>query len=210
MWSVPEKLEVLLLAAGSSQRMGDANKLLLPFRGRPLIRHVAEQVLGADIGAITVITGHGAPEVSAALSGLPLTIAHNPDFAAGQMASVRHGFQLLARKNADTMVALGDMPLLKQADYRALFKAFRRQNGDKILIPFFNGERGNPIILPKRFAAEIASGALNAGCRRLTEKRPQDIRPLAVPSSAYVVDVDTPSEYETVIMAQMAVASCCG
>lgn len=39
----------IILAAGLSRRMGDANKLLLPFQGRPLIARVVAAVEAAPV-----------------------------------------------------------------------------------------------------------------------------------------------------------------
>lgn len=40
-------IDVVLLAAGLSKRMGDENKLLLPFDGVPLVRHTARTILAS-------------------------------------------------------------------------------------------------------------------------------------------------------------------
>ena len=45
MLSSKPQFEVILLAAGLSTRMGARNKMLLPVRGQPLIRHVAGRLI---------------------------------------------------------------------------------------------------------------------------------------------------------------------
>ena len=121
-----ERLQVLLLAAGLSRRMGAKNKLLMDWKGQPLVRHVAEQLLAAGLGPVTVVTGFEAARVEAALAGLALSSCFNPDFEAGQMASVRNGCAAIAAGEAfaGVMVALADMPALTAEHYRALAAAF--------------------------------------------------------------------------------------
>ena len=67
-----QKLDVVLLAAGLSTRMGARNKMLLPFGGKPLIRHVAERLIEADIGRVHAVTGFDGERVAEALQGLDL------------------------------------------------------------------------------------------------------------------------------------------
>ncbi|MCA0424853.1 MAG: NTP transferase domain-containing protein, partial [Proteobacteria bacterium] len=83
----PLPIGVVVLAAGRSTRMG-ANKLLAQYRGKPLVRHVAEAGLAAGVGPVTVVTGHQAEAIRAALEGLPVSFVHNADFASGMASSL--------------------------------------------------------------------------------------------------------------------------
>src|SRR4029077_13522341 len=81
----------IVLAAGRSTRMGGPNKLLAEIGGKPLVRIAAEQALASRARPVVVVTGHQRAEVEAALKGLPVTFAHNPDFAEGLSTSVKTG-----------------------------------------------------------------------------------------------------------------------
>ena len=70
---------VLVLAAGLSRRMGEANKLLLPLGGEPMVRRVVRQAVDAGPQRVLVVLGHDAPEVEAALEGLPVALVLNAD-----------------------------------------------------------------------------------------------------------------------------------
>ena len=63
-------IAVILLAAGESRRMGEANKLLLPVGGEPLVRRTARLLASIDNARVTVVLGHEADEVRAALAGI--------------------------------------------------------------------------------------------------------------------------------------------
>ncbi len=60
----------VLLAAGSSRRMGDVNKLLVEIEGEPLVRRAARAMLDGGIMDLVVVTGHQHEDVVAALDGL--------------------------------------------------------------------------------------------------------------------------------------------
>lgn len=109
----PERFRIhaVLLAAGESRRMGGPNKLLLRVGGEPLVRRTARTLLSSGLDGVTAVTGHDGEAVAAALAGLPLTIVPNPDYAAGQMTSVRAGMLALPATDA-VLVCPADMPAL--------------------------------------------------------------------------------------------------
>ncbi|MEH6527691.1 MAG: nucleotidyltransferase family protein [Sneathiella sp.] len=205
-----QKLDVLLLAAGQSRRMGAENKLLMPFKATTLIRHVAEQLVAANVGEIMVVTGFDAEQISNEISDLPVKFCHNNDFEVGQMSSVRAGSRVISGRGGGMMVALSDMPFLTAEDYRRLHRRFSVQPEPKILIPDYAGERGNPIIIPRQFIADIAAGAMNAGCKKLVREHPEKTEIFSVDSSAYISDIDTPGDYEVTLKSVLAPgAPCC-
>ncbi len=189
-------LHILLLAAGISSRMGKPNKLLMQSQGKPIVRHVAEQLLLSEVGPITVVTGCDAKQVEHALVGLNVSFCFNPNYSTGQMSSVRQGFCGLEEKHADVMIALADMPGLHCDDYRTVVQAFLQHNCDKIIVPHYGTERGNPIVIPHRFSKEIITGSLKAGCKKLVASRPRDVFKLSVSNAAHITDIDIPEDYK--------------
>jgi molybdenum cofactor cytidylyltransferase len=63
----PGKIAALVLAAGQSRRMGQANKLLAPIDGRAMVAHAVDAMLTSRAGPVIVVTGHEADAVRAAL-----------------------------------------------------------------------------------------------------------------------------------------------
>ncbi|MEH6633423.1 MAG: nucleotidyltransferase family protein [Halopseudomonas aestusnigri] len=202
-------IEIILLAAGLSKRMGERNKLLMPFRGQPLVRYVAKQLIKSKPGPITVITGHDENLIEQALDDLNLNFKFNPNYASGQMSSVQCGVQKIKKDTQGIMIALADMPDLTSGDYHEIIEGFVHKNCDKIVVPFFSGKRGNPIIIPKRLTDEIINGSLQAGCRRLIENRPQDVHRLDVTSASHTTDIDTPNDYSYWLKQFVVLPACC-
>ena len=56
-----KSLAAIILAGGRSSRMG-TEKGLMPFRGKPMIRHIIDLLQSLDINPIQIITQHGAYE----------------------------------------------------------------------------------------------------------------------------------------------------
>src|SRR3546814_7422341 len=80
--------------------MGEANKLLAPLDGVPMLAHVVEQAVASKAKPILVVTGHQDNEIRAALAGRPVTFIHNPDFAEGLATSIKAGIDAVP-PNAD-------------------------------------------------------------------------------------------------------------
>ncbi|MEJ2015011.1 MAG: molybdopterin-binding/glycosyltransferase family 2 protein [Limibacillus sp.] len=186
------EVAVLLLAAGQSRRMGAVNKLLMSIDEKPMVRHAVEAALASKAEAIVVVTGHEAEAVRGALSDLPLTFAHNPDYASGIAASLRRGLAALPGQPDGVLVQLGDMPAVKAEVLDRLIAAFNPAEGRAICIPTFRGKRGNPVLIARRFFAELQTLQGDVGARHLISDYPEQVAEVAMPDGAVLLDLDTP------------------
>lgn len=188
--------DVILLAAGLSRRMGSKNKLLLPVNNAPLIARTA--ALYCELGMqVTAVLGHQSEAVASALAGLPLNTVFNADFATGQDSSIRAGLAAITLGETGLIMALGDQPLLESQDISALCEAFLSGPRNKILVPYFNAQRGHPVLLPALIAAEIKAGA--ALPRAFMAARPDRVARYDAPNTHYTTDLDTPEDVARVL-----------
>lgn len=185
----------VLLAAGRSTRFGGPNKLLQDLGGVPVVRRAAEALRAAGIGDLVVVTGHMAAEVEAALSGLPARFVHNPDYAEGLSTSLAAGIGALSEADG-ALVALGDMPAVGADTIRALLGAFAVSDGKAIVLPTVAGKRGNPVVWPARFFAELKAVQGDVGARHLIGANAELIVEVPVWGDGALVDVDTPEALE--------------
>ncbi|WP_051207298.1 nucleotidyltransferase family protein [Saccharospirillum impatiens] len=192
------RIVAIVLAAGESRRMGDRNKLLLPMQGKPLLRRTVETVQGADVSRLIVVLGHEADKAREVLSGLAVETVYNPDYQVGQMTSVHAGLSAITGACDGVMICLTDQPLLTPQDLNELIDGFANRTRGSILVPTWQGQRGNPILLASEHCETIVKGETNLGCRRLLEKHPEQISTLAMSNDHVVVDMDTPEAYEQV------------
>ena len=188
----------VVLAAGTSSRMEGRNKLLLPIAGKPLIRRTIEQVISADPHEVVVVTGFQGRDVARVLADLPVNLQPNLRFEEGQMASVAAGVGALANATDAVMVCLGDMVLLGKEDYRDLVAAYEAATDSSIVIPYYGGERGNPILFAASYAPEVVAGDRKLGCRKLANAYPNEVHRLVAAHDRYTTDMDTPDDYERI------------
>ena len=188
-------VSAILLAAGESRRMGTINKLTLPVDGTPLLQRTVRMLLDASLEELVVVLGHEAEVVAPLLSDLPVETVINAHYREGQMGSVHCGMKALRQPCAGVMVCLTDRPLLETADIDSLPNAFVNECPRSVLVPVFQGRRGNPIVLAHKHRETILTGDRNLGCKRLIEKNPELVWPFEMPNDHCVFDLDTPQDY---------------
>jgi molybdenum cofactor cytidylyltransferase len=192
---VPEKghrIAGLVLAAGRSTRMGGPNKLLEEINGKPLVRIVAEHALASRAKPVIVVTGHQRERVEHALAGLPVTFAHNPDFADGLSTSLKAGIKAVPADADGAIVTLGDMPQVSATLIDRLIAAFDPERGALVVIPTIEGKRGNPVLWARRFFSDLLAVEGDVGARHLISGYAEAVTEVPVEDAAALTDVDTP------------------
>jgi molybdenum cofactor cytidylyltransferase len=182
-------LTAVVLAAGSSTRMG-TNKLLLPFDGEPLVRRTAREISGAGFDEVLVVVGYQHEEVVAALAGLPIRHARNPEYAEGMGTSFRSAVSSLASEAA--LFALADQPFLTAADYRRVREAYLDARPAIVSVRY-----GDVTAPPHLFARELFPelAQLRHGARLVLQRHADRAVVLAF-APDLLMDIDTPEDYE--------------
>ena len=188
----------ILLAAGTSSRMGAANKLLLPYAGKPMVHRVVEAVSAANIAECIVVLGHEADEVRAALGGLPVKFVVNKDYAVGMGTSVSAGVRETLPATQGFLVCLSDMPLITTAEYNAIIAQFKTNvASDKTAIvrPSFDSRPGNPVLLSAyyRIAMQALEGPM--GCKPIVKAHIDSVSYVEMSTGHVLQDADTPAAY---------------
>lgn len=193
------RFSAVVLAAGSSARMGGPNKLLLDILGEPLVRRTVRTVLASGVQETVVVTGHQGRDVMRAVADLPVTVQPNLRHEEGQMRSVAAGVAALARATDAILVCPGDQPLLTPEDLRVLMATYVAHADHSIVIPRRAGERGNPIVFAAAYAPEVAAGRRLIGCRKLAQQYPQETWYFEADHDRYTTDLDTPDDLRRVL-----------
>jgi molybdenum cofactor cytidylyltransferase len=188
----PRRVAAVVLAAGRSTRMGGPNKLLADIARRPLVRIAAEEALASRAKPVIVVTGHQREQVETALAGLPVQFVHNPDFADGLGTSVRAGIAAVPADADGAIVCLGDMPQVDAGLIDRLIAAFDPDQGALVVMPTFEGRRGNPVLWSRRFFPDLTAIEGDVGARHLIGRYSEAVVEVPLAGKAALVDVDTP------------------
>jgi molybdenum cofactor cytidylyltransferase len=185
------RVAAIVLAAGLSQRMGEANKLLTEADGKPLVTTMVDALLATAARPIVVVTGHQDDRVRAALSDRPVRFVHNPDYAAGMSTSVRAGVAALGRDVAGALICLGDMPRVQPSHIESLLGAFDPEDGRAVVVPTYQGRRGNPVLWAARYFRELQELTGDVGARALLQRHADAVCAVPMPDDGVTIDVDT-------------------
>lgn len=191
------RIGAIVLAAGRSTRMGDTNKLIAPVEGLPMVAHTVDAALLSQADPVLVVTGHEAEYLRMALGDRPVTLVHNPDFAAGLSTSLRAGLSALPEGLDGVVVCLGDMPFVGPHDIDKLIAAYDPDEGREICIPTHDGRRGNPVLLGARFFPAVQGLHGDVGARTLIDLNEDSVCEVPIAdgrdhSPGVLTDIDTP------------------
>jgi molybdenum cofactor cytidylyltransferase len=201
-------VSVVLLAAGMSTRMG-RNKLLLTFRDKPLVVHAVDTLLASKAGEIIVVLGHESEKIWDQLEDYAgqapnrgqsrrVRLVKNADYRDGLSTSVRAGVEAVSRETGAIMIYLADQPLLEPADVDRIITAFTTAKAEDkmIVVPFFKGERGNPVILDASLRDSILGIVGDVGCKGVIKRYPEKVYAIEMENDHVVRDVDDVQAYE--------------
>jgi CTP:molybdopterin cytidylyltransferase MocA len=84
-----------------------------------------------------------------------------------------------------------DQPLIGANDLTELIGAFKKRPGGHVVVPFVDGQRGNPILLDGQAHAQILASGVNLGCRHLIDRHPELVHAHETRNARFVTDLDT-------------------
>jgi len=189
-------IAAVILAAGSASRFGE-QKLLLPLGGKPLIRWTVENVLASQIEDVIVVLGKEAEAVREALEGLPVRFLVNPRYPEGMSSSLQAGVSSLGPAVEAALIVLGDQPQITAAIINQIIETYRRVR-KPIIVPVYEGVRGNPVLFAASLFPELEAVRGNQGAREVVAKDPGRVASVPFPFPM-PRDVDTRDDYEALL-----------
>jgi molybdenum cofactor cytidylyltransferase len=191
---VPRRLEAILLAAGESRRMGYP-KPLLKIEGRTFIEHIIRQV-EPFVTRIVIVVGAHSERVRAAIpKGPTISVVENPNYAQGQLSSLKIGIANLSAAVSGALVHLGDHPLVSAETIRRLSERYQ-SSSRPIVIARYRGRRGHPVIFDRALFNELMSAPLERGARAVVEADPSRVDYVDVEDAGVTADLDTLADLE--------------
>jgi molybdenum cofactor cytidylyltransferase len=195
----------IILAAGGGSRMGRA-KQLLPFEQTTLLGRVIDTAKAATLDAVILVLGFEADRIRPWLETTypdltGIRVVENPDWQNGQSFSVAAGLTVLPPDTGGALFLLADLPLVTVRTINNLVSAF--QTTDQwIVVPRFQGKRGNPVLVAAPLFERLKQPAGDAGARVLFDEFKLRLCYLDVDDPGILMDVDTPEDYAALVRDQ--------
>jgi molybdenum cofactor cytidylyltransferase len=181
----------IVLAAGQSRRMGNANKLLEEVAGKAMVVHAVEAALASRASDVIVVTGHEAERIRLSLSGYDVHFSHNPEFEEGLSTSLRAGIRAVSPLRTHAVVLLGDMPHVSSQMIDSMIGECEAAASGSIVIATCGGNRGNPVIWPRGYFDQLCALTGDTGARHLIRENREKVVAVEIGEAA-ALDIDTP------------------
>ena len=184
-------IEILILAAGSSTRLGQP-KQLVEFEGQTLIERITHTalsvsdevlvVLGANIGLIK-------PKLEAYSDRI--NIIENKDWKDGMGTSISLGIEHLTQKSDAVIILLADQPFISQVLLQNMVQTFANKKFP-IVACDYGGQLGVPILFDKSFFPKLLKLKGEQGAKSFLKNYPKEIATISFKEGLF--DIDTPED----------------
>ena len=190
---------IIILAAGSSSRMGQP-KQLLRYAGESLLSRAVRVALETGCRPVIVVLGSQAEAVQEKLAAMEARFVVNQEWAEGMSSSIRCGLRALETAAKGTIEAallmLCDQPFVTSGIIRRLVETYLAKRPLFVASEYQTKDgktRGVPALFSSSLFAELMELRGAAGARGIIARHEAAGSIIAVPEAAF--DVDTPDDY---------------
>ncbi len=187
------RISAILLAAGESKRMG-VDKLGLPWGNGTVLEQCLKTLLRSEVEEVVVVLGERTRAFGELIPERRVKIVRNTEPRKGMSASIRKGLEGLDPSSTGILVALADQPLLRAKTINALLRAFTPGRGE-IVVPTFQGRRGNPVLFDRIYEAELRKLRGDVGGRSVVERHRDKVVEVPTRSESVIRDLDRWDDY---------------
>lgn len=191
------RVAAVVLAAGRSARMGEP-KQLLRVGERTVLEQTLENVCRAGVGEIVLVLGYSVEEIRRELPGdlsHGLRIVVNRQYEEGMASSLREGLSAVSGQMSGALIVLADQPFVRSETIDLIIERYRGSEAE-IVIPFYKGRRGNPVLLDRAIFPEAIALEGEMGFRAMFSSHAGGIENVDVDDSGILLDIDDRADYE--------------
>ena len=194
----PDSVWAVVLAAGTSSRLGQP-KQLLDLGGEPILNHVLRAAAMSRLGGTVLVLGHQAEAIGAAVGDFGQIPVVNRDYAAGQSTSLRAGIAALPGTATGAVVLLGDQPLVTAGQIDQLIDRFvALGQADRFIQTRYGEVPAPPVLIGRHWFPEVETISGDQGARELMRSHPDRIEAVTSDDDR-PLDIDTVDDYRALL-----------
>lgn len=195
------RVAAIILAAGSSSRMGQS-KQMLKVEGESLLIRTIRTFSNAGVPSPVVVLGADEQVHRKLLKGLDATIVLNDRWAKGMGSSLKAGLEYLTSKTQlpdVVIVSVCDQPMLSTDNILNLLRKYR-ETGKPIVASKYSGKPGVPALFDRSCFTKLQALGDEQGAKSLILQNPDNVA--EVEFAGGEVDLDTMEDYEKFVNRQ--------
>ncbi|WP_353094529.1 nucleotidyltransferase family protein [Tissierella praeacuta] len=181
----------IILASGFSRRM-KKDKLLIEIDGNKLIERVIKACVGSNLDEIILV--YRIDEVKEIGEKYNIKTIYNENAHLGQSEGLKLGVkESIGSKSY--MFLVGDQPFITSELINRLIKEYN--NSDlPILVPYYNGHRGMPMIISSIFKEELLRITGDKGGRDIVKSNIPKVKKVYIEEERQGMDIDSLEDLE--------------
>jgi len=189
---------IVILAAGSSSRFGNA-KQLLHFNGTTLLQHAIQEATEAGAEPIVVVTGARADEISKEIKSEKVEIVFNKDWEQGIASGIVIGLKkaiALDNELGKVIIAVCDQPFVSSSLFQQLYQK-QNKSAKHIVASAYVDTIGTPVLFTEKYFDALMGLTGDQGAKILLKKYGDDLDTVDFPDG--YIDIDTQEDYENLL-----------
>ncbi len=186
----PSDIGIIILAAGSSSRLGHP-KQLVNINGKPLLQKMAEAAITSGCKPVIVILGAYIEKIKPSINHLAINILENKNWENGMGSTISCGMDFLINNHPDleaVILLVCDQYYLSEKNIAELISAFEKTNKN-IVASKYGDTIGVPALFSKDKFADLSQLNGKKGAKKIIQANPKNTA--IVEFSEGVFDLDT-------------------
>jgi molybdenum cofactor cytidylyltransferase len=187
-------ISIVILAAGSSSRMGQS-KQLMRVGDEAMLRHAIKKAQSSSADNCVVVLGSNEHAHLDAIIDLNALVVVNPHWERGMGSSLKAGLKFLIThdKPDAILVMLSDQPAITTNHLNNIINAYHSSR-IPIVAAEYSGSPGVPALIDSSFFYEVMNLEDRSGAKSLLIKHKNNSLLISMPEAA--IDIDTPDDYD--------------
>jgi molybdenum cofactor cytidylyltransferase len=190
-----DNIGIIILAAGSSSRMGRSKQLLI-IDGEPLLCRAVNHALAVNPSSVVIVLGANEKPHRELLEKLPVHIVSNFYWKTGMGGSIKTGLNYLIHSGAEldaVILMVCDQPALTSAHLNNLIQKFLEKK-KAIIASGYSDSSGVPVLFSRSFFSNLLLLNDEQGAKKIVQQFPDQVETVSFPEGS--IDLDTEEDYQ--------------
>jgi molybdenum cofactor cytidylyltransferase len=196
--SANDKIGIVILAAGTSSRLGSP-KQLLSYHGKTLLRHAVDEAANSDADCVVVVLGANAESCVNEIDATRVSVVENKEWQKGMASSLIVGLNALLKQQIrfeGIIFMVCDQPFVSSVVLNNLINTYK-ETGKLVVASNYVEAIGPPAFFHHSFFTELMQLKGNEGARKIIQQYKGEVATILFPNGR--IDIDRKEDYEKLV-----------